>query len=165
MAFRLDMDSFLNAFARMAYRRGLPQEAVSDRGTNFIGTNSELKELVEKLDKDEICQRTANRGVTWIFNPPHAPHFGGAHEKMIKASKKAIHAVLGEAKVTDEEQMTAFIGAESLLNSRLITYQTANPYDETPLTVLPETIHPFPAFSPRGLPRPRVIDAAFQQLT
>ena len=29
--------------------------------------------------------------------------------------------------------MTAFIGAESLLNSRPITYQTANPTDTTPL--------------------------------
>ena len=73
-------------------------------------------------------------GVTWIFNPPQAPHFGGAHAIMIKAAKKAIYAVLGEANVTDEELMTAFIGAESLLNSRPITYQTANPCDETPLT-------------------------------
>jgi len=32
---------------------------------------------------------------------------------MIKAAKKAIHAVLGEANVTDEELMTAFIDAES----------------------------------------------------
>jgi len=65
MAFGLDTDSSLNAFARMTYRRGLPQEVVSDRGTNFIGANREIKELVEKLDKDEICQRTANRGITW----------------------------------------------------------------------------------------------------
>jgi len=53
---------------------------------------------------------------------------------MIKAAKKAIHAVCGEANVTDEELMTAFIGAESLLNSRPIMYQTANPCEETPLT-------------------------------
>ena len=53
---------------------------------------------------------------------------------MIKAAKKAIHAVIGETNVTDKELMTAFIGAESLLNSRPITYQTANPCDETPLT-------------------------------
>ena len=112
----------------------MPQEVVSDRGTNFIGANRELEELVEKLAKDKICQRTANRGVTWIFNPPQEPHFGGAHKIMIKAAKKAIHAVLGEANVTDEELMTAFIGAESLLNSRPITYQTANPCDQTLLT-------------------------------
>ena len=134
MAFGLDTDSFLNAFARMAYQRGLPQEVVSDQGTNFISANRELKELVEKLEKNKICQRTANRGVTCIFNPPQAPHFGGAHEIMIKAAKKAIHAVLGEANVTDEELMMTFTGKESLLNSRPITYQTANPCGETLLT-------------------------------
>ena len=90
--------------------RGLPQEVVSDRGTNCISANRELKELVEKLDKGKICQRTANQGVTWIFNPLQEPHFGGAHEIMIKAAKKAIHTVLRKANVTDEELMTAFIG-------------------------------------------------------
>ena len=52
---------------------------------------------------------------------------------MIKAAKKAIYKILGNADVKDEELMTAFIGAESLLNSRPLTYQTANPKDVTPL--------------------------------
>ena len=49
MAYALDTDSFLNAFYRMASRRGLPEEVISDNGSNFIGTERELKELVEKL--------------------------------------------------------------------------------------------------------------------
>ena len=134
ITFGLDTDSFPNAFARMACWRGLPQEEVSDRGTNFISANRELKEFVEKLNKGKICQRTANRGATLIFNPPQAPHFGGAHEIMIKGAKKAIHAVLGEANVTDEELMSAFTGIESLHYLRPITHETANPCDETPLT-------------------------------
>ena len=76
MTFGLDTDSFLNAFARM----------VSDRGTNFISPNRELKELVWKLDKNNIFQRTANQGV--LNNPPRAPHYGGANEIMIKATKR-----------------------------------------------------------------------------
>ena len=36
------------------------------------------------------------------------------HEKMIKAAKKAIYAILGKADVNDEELMTAIIGAEIL---------------------------------------------------
>ena len=59
---------------------------------------------------------------------------GGAHESMIKAAKKAVQAVLENADVTDEELSTAFTGAESLINSRPLTYQSANASDNIPLT-------------------------------
>ena len=35
MAWGLDTDTFLNAFARFTSRRGVPKEVISDRGTNF----------------------------------------------------------------------------------------------------------------------------------
>ena len=65
MAFRLDTDSFLNAFYRMTSRGGLPEEMFSDNGTNFKGADAELKLLVSKLDDDRIKQSAANKGVTW----------------------------------------------------------------------------------------------------
>ena len=134
MAFSLDTDSFLNAFYRMTNRRGKPVEVLSDNGTNFVGGERELRELVLALDKNRITKSTADKGIKWTFNPPLAPHFGGVHETMIKSAKKAIYAVLGNADINDEELMTAFTGAEDLLNSRPITYQTANPKDDLPLT-------------------------------
>ena len=134
MSFGLDTDSFLKCFVRMASRRGYPQEIVSDRGTNFIGADRELRELLDGLDRDKIKDQTVSKGVKWFFNPPLAPHFGGVHEVMIKAAKKAIRAILGDADVNDEELMTTFTGVEALMNSRPLTYQSANPKDVTPLT-------------------------------
>ena len=134
MAFGLDTDSFLNAFYRMVNRRGLPREMLSDNGTNFVAAERELRELVAVLDREKIAQSTANKGVIWHFNPPHAPHFGGVHETMIKAAKRAVNAVLGNADVTDEQLVRAFTGAEALLNSRPLTYQSANPEDDIPST-------------------------------
>lgn len=134
IAFAMDTDSFLNAFYRMVNRRGLPKEIISDNGTNFVGAEKELRQLVQLLDQDRIMASTSNRGVKWHFNPPYAPHFGGVHETMIKSAKKAIHAILGCADITDEELFTAFTGAEALINSRPLTYQSANPKDNTPLT-------------------------------
>ena len=55
-------------------------------------------------------------------------------EPMKNSAKRAIIAILGNADVTDEELMTAFTGAGSLLNSRPVTYQSANLEDTTPLT-------------------------------
>ena len=134
MAYGLDTDSFLNAFYRMASRRGLPEEMYSDNGTNFKGADAELKTLVRELDENKIYQSIANKGITWHFNPPLAPHFGGVHKTMIKSAKKAIKAILGKADINDEELTTAMIGAEDLINSRPLTYQSANPADDVPLT-------------------------------
>ena len=53
---------------------------------------------------------------------------------MIKSERKAIYAILGSADLTDEEVLSAFTGAESLMNSRPITYQTANLKYSVPLT-------------------------------
>ena len=134
VAYSLDTNSFLNAFYRMTSRRGLPTEVLSDNGTNFVGGQRELQELVEALETPKIERSGADKGIKWNFNPPLAPHFGGVHETMVKAAKKAIRAVLGNATITDEELLSAVVGVEDLLNSRPITYQTANPDDAVPLT-------------------------------
>eukprot|EP00112_Aurelia_sp_Birch-Aquarium-sp1_P012313 Seg259.12 transcript_id=Seg259.12/GoldUCD/mRNA.D3Y31 product="hypothetical protein" protein_id=Seg259.12/GoldUCD/D3Y31 len=116
MEFALDTDSFLNAFYRMVSRRGKPEEVVSDNGGNFVAADKELQELVKRLDQNRIIKSAANRGIKWHFNPPLSPHFGGAHEIMIKAAKRALKGILTDPNVSDEELMTAIIGAESLLN-------------------------------------------------
>ena len=118
----------------MASRRGLPDEVISDNGGNFVRANRELKELVQQLDIRKIQVSSANQAIKWHFNPPYVPHFGGVHETMIKAAKRAVYAILGNADITDEKFHTAFVGAEALINSRPLTYQSSNPKDETPLT-------------------------------
>lgn len=133
VAYGLDTDSFLNAFFRMVSRRGLPKDVLSDNGTNFVGANNELEKLAG-LDGEKIQEKTACYGIKWHFNPPLAPHFSGVHEVMIKAAKRAIYAILSSADVTDEEFLSAVVGAEGLINSRPLTYQSVNPQDPVPLT-------------------------------
>ena len=52
----------------------------------------------------------------------------------MKSAKRAIYAILSNSDVTDEELMTAFTDAESLINSRPLTYQYSDPKDDVPLT-------------------------------
>ena len=116
-------------------RRGLLKEMHSDNGTSFMGANRELEELVvEKLDEDKIRVTTADKGVRRHFNPLLPPHFGSAHGSMIKAAKRAIYGFFRNAVVMNEELITVFNGAEALINSRLLTYQSANPEDDVALT-------------------------------
>ena len=131
MAWSLDTDSFLAAFARMTSRRGVPLKVInSDNGKNFVGGNNERKELLALLDQEKIKNNMANKGIEWKFNPPGASHFGGFYETLIKSLKRAMNAVLGNADITDEELLTAIIGAEGLLNSRPLTYQSNGSKDE-----------------------------------
>ena len=78
----------------MTNRGGLPEEMLSDNGTNFVGAERELRELVEQLDRDKIEKSAANKIIKWSFNPPWAPHFGGVHEAMIKSAKRVTYAIM-----------------------------------------------------------------------
>ena len=118
MATSLDTGAFLNAFVRMTARRGWPVTMLSDNGTNFVGAEKEIRELVSQLDREQLQRMTSNRGVTWHWNPPLAPHFGGVVESMIKSAKRAISAILRDADINDEELQTTSVGVESLMNSR-----------------------------------------------
>ena len=53
---------------------------------------------------------------------------------MVKSAKRALNAIVGSADLKDEELMTALIGVEALMNSRPLTYQSAHPGDDVPLT-------------------------------
>ena len=53
---------------------------------------------------------------------------------MINTAKKAIYAILDSADITDEELLSAVVGAEGLISSRPLTYQSSDPAYLTPLT-------------------------------
>ena len=79
----------------------------------------------------KIQVNTTSKRIKWTFNPPYAPYFGEVFEIMIKSAKRAITAILNNADVKDEELMTE---AEALINSRPLTYQSANVKDNVTLT-------------------------------
>ena len=61
------------------------------------------------------------------------PPLGGDFVIMIKAKKRTITTVIGNADVTSEDFHTAFRGSESSLNSRPLIYQSADIRNDKPL--------------------------------
>jgi len=116
-----------------ANRRGFPEEMMSDNGINFVGASEELHKLTRQMvESSKLKENFVSKGVKWSFNPPNAPHLGGVFETMIKAAKRPILAILGNADISDEELLTVFTEAEYLLNSKPLTYQTSDPEDDVP---------------------------------
>ncbi|XP_018011847.1 uncharacterized protein LOC108669074 [Hyalella azteca] len=75
----LDTPTFINAFRRFVAIRGGCSTVRSDRDTNFIGA----KNQDEGINVEQASRCLLDHGATWLLNPPHASHFGGAWERKI----------------------------------------------------------------------------------
>ncbi|XP_048243021.1 uncharacterized protein LOC124146421 [Haliotis rufescens] len=134
LADSLETDDFLLALRNFIGRRGNPQHLYSDNGTNFHGADNELRQCLHNLKQAKISDFLCVRGIQWHFNPPLSPHFGGAWERLVRSVKTALTCVLKGTLVHESVLRTSLIEVEAMLNSRPLTYNSANPNDFTALT-------------------------------
>ncbi|XP_029158933.1 uncharacterized protein LOC114931136 [Nylanderia fulva] len=129
-------DAFVAAYKRFTARRGICTNLFSDCGTNLIGANTELKELLSEASQEhtKLASLLANDGTQWHFNPPSAPHFGGKWEAAVKSVKFHLKRVLGNHLLTFEEMTTLLIQIEAVLNSRPLSPLSDDPEDLAALT-------------------------------
>jgi hypothetical protein len=112
----------------------------SDNGTNFVGAERELREAVEALHASgDIPAFMEKAGIEWNFQPPRTPHFGGAHESLVKSAKRALYSALeiegnGLRHPTEDVLRTLLYEVAGLLNTRPLTYVSSDPEDFRPLT-------------------------------
>ena len=130
---QLTTDSFLMSFRRFTSSKGTPKILRSDRGTNFVGGDKELRESYASMT-EEVRDRLAEKQVKFIFNPPNAPHFGGAWEREIRSIKNILHTVLGQQVPNDEVLRTVLAEIESIMNSRPLGYTSSDVADLDPVT-------------------------------
>ncbi len=131
----LETDAFILALRRFVARRSKPSHVFSDRGTNFVGAARELKLAVVHWNSDSRVQRYfVDNGIQWHFNPPKAPHMGGAWERLVRSVKRALKATLCNALVHEDTLHTALCEVEYILNSRPLTHVSSSHSDPEPLT-------------------------------
>lgn len=85
--------------------------------------HASLKELLAKHHRIEFH-----------FNPPAAPHFGGAWEREIRSVKSTLRTILGSQTVTEEVLLTVLIEVEGILNSKPLGYISSDVADLDPIT-------------------------------
>ena len=98
---------------------------------NGKGFEAAAKVIQDVVSSPEVQRYFEGVGIKWRLNVPKAPWWGGLFERLVRSTKH-LRKPLGRAKLL-HELLTALIEIETALNSRLLTYISADDLDE-PLT-------------------------------
>ena len=137
----LETDSFIQALRRLISRRGNVSILRSDRGTNFIGADRELRMLFNEMDHHRIqrfMQTSGGDWLVWKFNPPKSSHMGGIWERQIRSVRGILtHLMANHGDMLNDECFRTFLcEAECIVNSRPLTYETLGDA-QSPLPISP----------------------------
>lgn len=122
--------SFINCLRRFIALRGPVQQIRSDRGTNFVGAVKELNINAQFVENGPVKTYLTNAKITWVFNPPHASHFGGVWERMIGSVRRILDALLLESRsldLTHEVLSTLMAEVCAIVNSRPLIPVSSDP--------------------------------------
>lgn len=82
----------------------------------------------------DLQERLAKNQIKFQFNPPAAPHFGGAWEREIQSVKKALQVVVGQQSLHEDVLLTLLIEVEGILNAKPLGYVSSDIADPDPVT-------------------------------
>lgn len=121
----------LQVLRRFFSIRGYPKLMLSDNGSQMIGAARELREMVQGLNKEQLSDLCAERGIEWKFTTPASPHQNGCTEALVKTCKGALKRAIGEQTLTPLELYTCLLEVANLVNQRPIGRVPTDPDDGT----------------------------------
>ncbi|XP_014672987.1 PREDICTED: uncharacterized protein LOC106813369 [Priapulus caudatus] len=121
---------FLQVLRRFFAIRGKPKLIQSDNGTQFVGAERQLREMVRGWSEVELKAFCAERQVTWKFTTPLAPHQNGCAEALVKCCKLALKKSISKQRLTPFELHTCLQEVANLVNERPIGRVPNDPDDD-----------------------------------
>jgi hypothetical protein len=126
----MDTSLFINAYRRFVGRHGPVRQPRSDRGTNFVGCQTELKKAVLEMDEEKIRKSLLQDQCDWInaeMNVPCASHMG------TKSEPSEVHCPLSSTTMVPSWMTSCFkpswFEAEAIVNSRPLTADNTFPLE------------------------------------
>ena len=110
---------FIQVLRRFLAVRGQPRVMISD-GSQFVGAERELKEMIRGWDTEQLREFSAEQGMEWKFITPESPHQNGCDEALVKSCKLALKKDIGDQVLTPFELYTCFVEVANLVNQRPI---------------------------------------------
>lgn len=132
VAHTLDASSCMLCLQNFMARRGTPREIYTDNGTNFRCAEKLLTEMQKRIDYTEIIRKYDD--IKWFFNPPAAPHMGGAWERLVRSIKTILLAIFPSFNFNEETIRSSMCEVEFIINSRPLTFVSLESRDDEALT-------------------------------
>ena len=110
---------FLNCLRRFFSRRGTPRLINSDNAKTLKAAAKLLAELSTNRTAMDYLE---THRISWKFNLPLSPWWGGYFERMVGCVKRCLKKVLANSKLSQDELSTVLTEVESNLNCRPLTY-------------------------------------------
>ena len=111
---------FIQVLRRFFSVRGQPSPMISDNGSQFIGAERLLQELIKGWDIEKLREFSVEKGIKWQFTTPASPHQNGCAEALVKSCKMALKKAIGEKVLTPFELYTCLLEVANLVNQRPI---------------------------------------------
>ena len=108
----------------------MPTKFISDNGKTFKAASKYLKTVFKD---GTVKEYLTGLGVQWIFNVERVLWWGGAFERLVRSTKRCLCKLIGRAQLSFDELVTTLAEIESVVNSRPLTYISADDAEE-PLT-------------------------------
>ncbi|CAB3989653.1 Tetratricopeptide repeat 28 [Paramuricea clavata] len=91
------------------------------------------KELMTLMRDPQVKKYFLQQRMQWSFNLEKAPWWGGFFERLVGSLKRCLKKTIGKARLSYDKLVTAVTEAESILNSRPLSYVSSEDVEE-PLT-------------------------------
>ena len=134
----LDTDSFILALRHLIARRGNIKTIFSDNGSNFIGSENELRRTGNiQGETSTFYASIGGDSITWKRNPPYASHICGIWECQIHSACSILSSLMQtHGRSLDEESLAMQMAeTEGILNSRPLKADSiSDPNSSLPLS-------------------------------
>ena len=109
----MSTETFICSLKRFCARRGMPHLFISDNGKTFKAAAKLIKKIIGGRDVQQYLSQVS---VKWSFNLAKAPWWGGIFERMVRSTKRCLRKIIGQAKLSYDELLTAITEVETIIN-------------------------------------------------
>jgi hypothetical protein len=132
----LSTDAFINGLRAFIAIRGPIKQLRTDKGTNFVGADTELRKELDSMDANKVKQFLCEKRIDFVTNTAGASHMRGVWERCIRTARSVLVQLLKShgGRVDTTTLRTLMYEVMSVVNGRPLTTENLNDKDLTVIT-------------------------------